>query len=335
MAARAGARHHRRTWKPTAQQPTQPTDRMAHAERAPRAAAGRARSPPRRRLPAARPADGHPHLHGRRRRLVDGDRLADHVHRHPGRAADGRSSRAGCARSSGAARSSCSARRCTAVYRSRLPLRRDDWRELRIIWERIKAILVDRQTWKDLAYALLNLLTGDDRLHRRRHLLGDDARADLRADLVLGGLRRHRLRHRQLPRRRLGAGRRRVRARRPLAAADDPARPRLRARLRRRPRRRCSVPGSASSRSASSTSRRRAPARSTRRGSSSSGSSATCTTARRRGSSPSRWSSGAPSRSSRRARRPTPPSSCARRARRRSARSPSFATSRAGSGRRC
>ncbi len=47
-----------------------------------------------------------------------------------------------------------------AVYRVTLPLHRDDWRELRSIWERAKRILADVQTWKDLAYALLNLVTG-------------------------------------------------------------------------------------------------------------------------------------------------------------------------------
>jgi len=47
-----------------------------------------------------------------------------------------------------------------AVYKARLPLRRDDWRELRVIWERLRAIAVDRQTWKDLGYSLLSLLTG-------------------------------------------------------------------------------------------------------------------------------------------------------------------------------
>lgn len=47
-----------------------------------------------------------------------------------------------------------------AVYHAPLPLHRDDWRELRGIWERLRAIVTDAQTWKDLGYALLNLATG-------------------------------------------------------------------------------------------------------------------------------------------------------------------------------
>ena len=47
-----------------------------------------------------------------------------------------------------------------AVYAGRLPLHRDDWRELRAIWERIKLIVLDRQTWKDLGYGLLSIITG-------------------------------------------------------------------------------------------------------------------------------------------------------------------------------
>ena len=47
-----------------------------------------------------------------------------------------------------------------AVYAAPLPLHRDDWRELRGIWERLKAIVLDIQTWKDLGYGLLSFVTG-------------------------------------------------------------------------------------------------------------------------------------------------------------------------------
>lgn len=46
------------------------------------------------------------------------------------------------------------------VYRTTLPLRRDDWRDWAAALERVKAIVLDAQTWKDLGYALLSLATG-------------------------------------------------------------------------------------------------------------------------------------------------------------------------------
>ena len=163
-----------------------PTVRMKHRETrgAPRADRGaRARLA----LPAARAADGHPLLHARRGRLEHGDRLVHHVHRHPRRAADDRRHARPCERRAKAARSSCSASRCPRSTPAALPLRRDDWRELRRSGSASSAITLDRQTWKDLGYGLLSLLTGVARLHGRRRRMGHDARADHRADLVVGG----------------------------------------------------------------------------------------------------------------------------------------------------
>ena len=46
------------------------------------------------------------------------------------------------------------------VYRAPLPLHRADWRSARQIWDRIKQIVLDRQTWKDTGYELLLLPVG-------------------------------------------------------------------------------------------------------------------------------------------------------------------------------
>ena len=68
---------------------------------------------------------------------------------------------------------------------------RDDWRELRRdLGARSRRSSSTARRGRTSPTALLSLVDGHDRLHGRRHRLGDDARADHRADVVVGGRRR-------------------------------------------------------------------------------------------------------------------------------------------------
>ncbi len=63
-------------------------------------------------------------------------------------------------------------------YRVTLPLERADWREWRPLWERMKGILLDGQTWWDTLYGVLLLVIGTDRIHPDGRLLERHADAD-------------------------------------------------------------------------------------------------------------------------------------------------------------